>query len=173
MTTGPSPENPDRAWWEPDLASVFAGMSGEKLQASLRIVDRIAQVIETDGWWNDSTETRNAYRMARYWIASGKWDLVLVVLSLEGRTAAWPAHSVRWGREPFNDLGFPKTGLLSILSLKQAAIYAVHGGPDRWSPFPMQGTFLRASNWRSERSPTQNLGRHARRHETTHRLLSR
>ena len=171
--TGANPEGSDKVWWEPDLASVFAGLSGEKLQASLGIVERIAQVVESDGIWNDGPETRNAYRLARYWIASGRWDLVLVVLSVEGRTKLWPSVSRRWGSEPFNDLGFPKTGLISILSLKQAALYRAHGGPDRWSPFPMQDAFLRASNWRSATSPPQNLNRHARLRYGAHQRFRR
>jgi hypothetical protein len=160
--TEADPEGPDSVWWEPDLASVFAGGSVEKLEASLRIVDKIAEVIGSDGLWNDGPEARNAYRMARYWIASGRLDLVLVALSLEGRTTSWPLSSQRWGSEPFNDLGFPKTGLISILLLRQAALHSANGGPDRRTPFPMQDIFLRALNWRGATSPPQTLSRHAR-----------
>ena len=171
--TGASSQGSDDVWWEPDIASAFAGLSGEKLDVSQRMVERIAQVIENDGLWNDGPETRNAYRTARYWIASGRWDLVLVILNAEGRTTLWPSVSRRWGSEPFNDLGFPKTGLISILSLKQAAIYRAQGGPDRWSPFPMQEAFLRASNWRSATSPPQNLSRHGRLRHSAYKRLPR
>ena len=169
--TGANRQGLDKVWWQPDLTSVFAGLSGEKLEASLGIVDRIVQVVQSDGLWNDGPETRNAYRMARYWIASGSWDLVLVALSLEGRTKLWPPSSKRWGSDPFNDLGFPKTGLISILSLKQAVLYSAHGGPDRLSPFPMQATFLKASNWRSATSLPQNLNRHARLSYSRHHMI--
>jgi hypothetical protein len=162
-----------RAWWEPDLASVFDGLSGVKLEASLGMVARIAQVVESDGLWNGGPEARNAYRTARYWITSGRWDLVLVVLNAEGRTKLWPSLSKRWGGEPFNDLGFPKTGLISILSLRQAALYRTDGGPDRWIPFPMQEAFLRASNWRNATSPSQNLNRQARLRYSAYKRLRR
>jgi hypothetical protein len=145
----------DAIWWQTDLQSIFANYAGQRRQTSLEIVFVIADRLANDGAWNENPRQKSAYRMARYWIETGKWDLILVALHLSGQTATWPRVSARWGAEPFNPMGLPNTGLFSIVSLLKAAEYGRSGGPDPACPYPLRRTFLAARDWRSASMATR------------------
>lgn len=134
-------------WWPTSLPDVFAGYPRQVRLKCLGHVDVIAQVLQQDGLWSKADGGTPAYRNARKWGLSGKWDMILACLYESGATENWPTAS-RWGAEPFNSFGFPNSGVFTIVSLRQALSYKREGGPALEEPMPMQALFQRAANWR-------------------------
>ena len=143
-----TPVTTAQIWWTSDLRSVFPPQSSKQLHGKLASIACIAEIIGADMGWNRDATSRAAYRMARYWLKSGKWDLILAALHCRGETARWPTSSRRWGSEPFNRFGYPHAGFLTIISLRQADLYRRNGGPSPAEPFPLQKLCRLSLTWR-------------------------
>nr|WP_314257386.1 hypothetical protein [uncultured Devosia sp.] len=135
-------------WWTTDLAAVFHPEEPDQLSGRLASIALISEIIAADAGWNRDNASRAAYRTARYWLKSGKWDLILAALHFSGDTSRWPTSSARWSPEPFNHFGFPNTGFLTIVSLRQADLYRRGGGPSTSAPFPLQKLDQLSRKWR-------------------------
>lgn len=136
-------------WWAPSIEDVFAGAPTGRTQKYLRYLELISHVLKHDETWLSIPDGHRVYATARAWALDGRWDQLLLLLALSGKTEGWPEASRRWGSDPFNDYGLPRTGLFSIVSLCQAFAYRRAADPAA-RPFPVRQCFIRASAWRDE-----------------------
>jgi hypothetical protein len=146
---GAEPDTPQEQWWPSSVEDVFAVVSPGRRQKYSRYLELISMVLRDDVSWLSIPEGRQVYTTARSWALDGRWDQLLVLLALTGRTNDWPEVSRRWGADPFNDYGLPRAGLFSIVSLRQASAYRYFADPMA-TPFPVRRCFVRALAWREE-----------------------